>query len=157
MVNPKISVDDANGTISVTCPRCRSEIDTKQLRNDTCGKTMDLECGYCLYRFKLNLECRKNFRKKTNLEGICSGEHFEYSIVVETLSYKGIGFRLPDASQISIGDTVSVEFLLDDELQSRIRSEVNVKRKLENDVGCEFVRFQGESEEKLDIYLMSDF
>ena len=154
---PKIRVR-YNDTAVISCPHCSCQ-KTMPVGSYRGSKTRVIIKCVCKNVFTVNLEFRKNVRKKTNL----SGEFINHSqnnirgdIVVRDLSMSGLRFVSMDIDKFMNGDEMTVLFKLDIADRATIKKEVIVRNIHENAVGCEFEKFiQYAPEGTLQFYLMS--
>jgi c-di-GMP-binding flagellar brake protein YcgR len=97
----------------------------------------------CGHHYPVTLERRKYFRKSVNLNGsffeTVNGRPVDRGqMAVLDLSRTGMRIRLRERRPVQIGDTLLVEFQLDDRQQSLIRRESIVRRIDGADLGTEF-------------------
>ena len=147
-----------NDTAVISCPLC-SRPKTIPVGSYRRRKTrVKIKCG-CKNIFTVNLEFRKNVRKKTNLSGGFtnhSQNNIRGDIVVRDLSMSGFKFVSMDIDKFMNGDETTVSFKLDNADRATIKKNVIVRFITENSVGCEF----GESSDyapggPLGFYVMS--
>ncbi len=98
-------------------------------------------CGHC---YPVSLERRRYFRKAVNLNGsFCrtvNGRQVERgAMAVRDLSRTGLRMRLTHYPPLQVGDTLVVEFHLDDRQHSLIRKEGIVRRIDGRELGTEFI------------------
>ena len=147
-----------NDTAVISCPHCSGQ-KTMPVGSYRGSKTrVKIKCE-CKNIFTVNLEFRKNVRKKTNLSGEFtnhSQNNIRGDIVVRDLSMSGLKFVSMDIDKFMNGDEMTVLFKLDIADGATIKKQAIVRNIHENAVGCEFKKFiQYAPEGTLEFYLMS--
>jgi hypothetical protein len=75
-------------------------------------------------------------------------------MVIQDLSFTGIGFRTRHSHNLQVGDLIELRFILDDQRKSEVCKKATVRRTRDKFVGAEF--YDGKAYEKeLGFYLMS--
>ena len=149
-----VSSDD---TAVISCPHCGRQ-KTVPVGSYKGKARVKIKCG-CKNVFAVNLEFRRNVRKKTSLSGKFtnhSQKNIRGDIVVKNLSMSGLNFVSMDIDKFMNGDETTVSFKLDNADRATIKKNVIVRFITENSVGCEF----GESSDyapggPLGFYVMS--
>jgi len=130
----KIYVNDDN-TATFVCPKCQKtgiKDLTKYLQHKSTPR-VKARCA-CGHSYEVFLEKRKKFRKETDLLG--SYKHtpdnsnlpgHTGSMTVKDISFSGIRIKLQMMPRFKVGDTLYVEFRLDDAKRSQIKKKVIVK------------------------------
>ena len=126
--------------------------------------TINCKCGAT---FGVNLDYRKNYRKKVSIGGYYSTEAINIgsdesgsvptvpvNCRIQNISMGGIGFTALDQVRARVGDTLIVKFTLDKEPPEIIEKEVLVKTIRDNYMGCEFIEESGFTDRTLGFYLM---
>lgn len=130
----KIYINDDN-TATFACPKCqRTGIkDLTEYLQRKKSPRLKARCG-CGHSYEIFLEKRKKFRKQTDLLG-----SYKYipdnsntpghtgSMSVKDISFSGIRVKLQMMPRFKVGDTLYVEFRLDDAKRSQIKKKVIVK------------------------------
>ncbi len=130
----KIYVNEDN-TATFICPECQKTVVKNLTRyiqqKKACRLKARCSCGHAYTVF---LEKRKKFRKQANLPGtyrfstLNSGTEEQIgSMAVKNISYTGLRIKLQVMPQFKVGDTLFVEFRLDDANRSQIKKKVVVK------------------------------
>lgn len=129
---------------TLACPECdRSRtFDVTPYLKVSKAVTIKVKCP-CGNRFPVQLERRRHFRKSVHFEGTFSrtaqGRDVDRGrVAVLDLSRTGVKLRLNDNSSLGVGDTILLEFELDDSKRSRIRKESIIRRIDGFDLGAEF-------------------
>ncbi|GBE13946.1 PilZ domain protein [bacterium BMS3Bbin14] len=129
METVKIFVRPDN-TVTIVCPSC------SLVKNASVGAYKDkchnikVRCP-CGTQFMVHLDFRRYFRKPTDLPGF-------YKIVkppgmgcgdinIKDISLGGIGFTVSGKNRIEVGQTLSLDFTLDDKKKTRLKKEVAVQ------------------------------
>ncbi|MBC2715340.1 MAG: PilZ domain-containing protein [Desulfobacteraceae bacterium] len=130
----KIYVNDDN-TATFECPKCHKTGIKDLTKYFQQKKTTRLKakCA-CGYSYGVFLEKRKKFRKQANLPGTYkfsanNSDTQEYigSMTVKDISYTGLRIKIQMMPRFKVGDTLYVEFRLDDTNRSQIKKKVLVK------------------------------
>jgi len=130
----KIYVNDDNKATFV-CPKCKNTSVkdlTRYLRQKKPAR-LKARCG-CGHSYEVFLEKRKKFRKQADLQGSYkfsainsdTQKHIG-SMTVKDISYSGLRIKLQVMPRFKVGDTLIVEFRLDDANRSQIKKKVVVK------------------------------
>lgn len=129
-----IYINDDN-TATFVCPKCRKTgvKDLTEYLQRKKSNRLKARCG-CGHSYEVFLEKRKKFRKQTDLIG-----SYQYipensntpdhtgSMSVKNLSFSGLRIKLQMMPRFKVGDTLFVEFRLDDTNRSQIKKKVFVK------------------------------
>ena len=144
-------------TAAITCNNCfrQKVIPVSSYK----GRKSQIKIKCCCKNvFKVDLEFRKKFRKKTNLYGKFINHYRKKSgdIIVKDLSLDGMEFNTKDIYKFKNGDKIEVSFFLDNTERTTINKEVIVRGVRKNSIGGEFVKLkQPAIESVLGFYLMS--
>jgi len=130
----KIYVNDDNMATFV-CPKCQKTVIkdlTKYIQRKSTPR-VKARCG-CGHSYEVFLEKRKKFRKHTDLLGSykrtpdnSTPQGHTGSMAVRDISFSGIRIKLQMMPRFKVGDTLYVEFRLDDAKRSVIKKKVIVK------------------------------
>jgi hypothetical protein len=151
-----VHVDETNSTM-LYCPFCgltkRASVEKiKNIRHNFIAGCK------CANRFKVQLNFRRHYRKKTVQAGkfmaISPNESVWKSMYICDLSMTGVGFKFSNAVTINRDNILRVNFDLDDGLWTCIDKEVFVKFVGDKFLGCEFLDL-GFEEKELGFYLVS--
>ncbi len=139
---------------TIVCPVCQTTktISVTQFRNNQ--HVLKVKCK-CQNNFKVQLEFRRHFRKKTGLPGtfdINSPGTGGGLVTVTNLSLSGACFEVRGVHDIKIGQHGSINFTLDNRKQSVFYKSVTVRSVRGNSIGCEFSDTQA-FEKELGFYL----
>lgn len=145
----KIYVNEDN-TGTFVCPKCQ-KTKVKDLSRYMQNKTavrLKARCS-CGHSYGVFLEKRKKFRKPANLPGnyrSCAidadPQDTAGTLTVKDLSYSGLRIQLEVPPRFGVGDSLYVEFRLDDTHRSRVRKKVIVKNIEGLSVGLSFASLQ---------------
>ena len=145
----KIYVSEDN-TGTFICPKCQKTC-VRDLSKYMTGKTnvrLKAKCA-CGHSYVVFLEKRKKFRKSAQLPGkfktSAGGDgspDTAGTLTVKDLSYSGMRVELGVPPKFAVGDSLYVEFQLDDARRSQIRKKVIVKNIEGRDVGLAFASLQ---------------
>lgn len=139
----KAYVDEQTQTVFL-CPHCGFErrFDASPFKNKKKTLTVKCKCGNST---EMEIEFRKQFRKKVELFGSCiiKKTQKKCEIIVKDLSFKGIGFEFLHIykkymADIEIGDLIEVDFKLDNKKEDQISKRCVVRLKLPSHIGAEF-------------------
>jgi len=159
MDTQKIFIGDKSHAV-IRCSNCgkTKTVDVESIRH--IRKPIRVKCG-CACVFNVVLEERKYYRKATTLSGVCSkgGQSGSpFPITVENVSRSGVGFVV-DAKGVAVNgikenDTLNIEFRLDNNARTLIRSKITVRFIRNNYVGAEFCCLDEHAKKELGFYLM---
>lgn len=128
---------------TLTCPKCaKSKLAdvSKFMLIDTKAR-LKCKCS-CGHQFTVLLERRRSQRKNVSLPGWLRYKGNKYKIKINDISKHGIRIQLFEGHFLKPGITITVEFTIDDPMNSVVTRDVRVKRELgKNEVGCEFLTF----------------
>ena len=165
----KIQVTIHNGKKDKTfmhCPRCgvSKKISTSSYRLINQAAGIELKCAACGHKYKVLINYRKFYRKKTNLKGIYTiatadiDRRFDFSttsvVTVGNISRTGIGFKMKNSINVEIDNVLKVRFILDDKEKSIVEKKAIVKRVDKGFIGAEFTRAIDYRDRELAFYLM---
>ncbi|MFZ7128265.1 MAG: PilZ domain-containing protein [Desulfobacterales bacterium] len=135
----------SDNTATFTCPGCKAirTVDVTQYKELTRAVKVKVKCP-CGVDYPVALERRRQFRKPVAFPGTwCLLDNGRRTIkgqmVVSDLSRTGLKIRLEEIYDLNVGDTLLVEFHLDDPKRSLIRKEVAVRKVDGHVVGTEFM------------------
>ena len=131
-----VSPDD---TAVISCPHCGRQ-KTVPVGSYKGKARVKIKCG-CKNVFAVNLEFRRNVRKKTNLLGKFtnhSQKNIRGDIAVQNLSMGGLNFVSMDIDKFMNGDEITVSFKLDNVDRTTIKKDAIVRFIHKNSAGCEF-------------------
>lgn len=149
----KAFVND-NGVTALACPVCGLVRPTSVSKFRNKRHVLSVKCK-CNESFKVHLEFRKHFRKKTDLVGL-------YSLLppaagggrvkIQNISRSGIGFSISGRHSIKVGNLAKLIFTLDNRNSTELDKQITIKSISENYIGCEFIENQA-FEKELGFYL----
>jgi len=132
----------ADNMATIVCPSC------KRIKNIAVGAFKDknhdikVRCP-CNTTFTIRLDFRAHYRKPTDLPGtyiiIKPPDMGGGAMRIKDISLGGIGFTISGESRISKGQTLCLEFILDDKKKTRLKKQVIVQSINNNFVGCRFI------------------
>ncbi len=157
MSSQKVFISGKSGAL-IVCQKCGQTKTISADPSDIRGKTAQIRCKNCGNSFKVVFETRSKYRKDTSLEGHFlrkgeGGEEFGH-MVVHDLSMGGMRLEPVGRAVFKVGDLLTVDFRLDDENKSKIRTGAVVKSIGESDIGIEFVNPDEHTRKTLGFYLM---
>lgn len=143
--------------VAVGCQECGR---VKKLKATHLGEIHHIarvKCS-CGARFHVFFEKRVSYRKMAHLEGRYAikpdPDAWLCLLVVENLSRTGIGFKTIGRYDINEGDTLSVQFTLDNADRTTIKSNVVVRSVNGQYIGAEFCSLDDHTKKELGFYLM---
>lgn len=155
----KVYITDANKATFI-CPQCEKSLTvdvTKYAQMDQTVKVKS-KCS-CGNTWTSILEKRKQYRKGVNLEGIykrfLDGKEADRGkMLVIDVSAGGVKIKLEVARDFKVGNTLDIEFKLDDNKQTLIKKTVIVRNGSGNYYGAAF-KDADSYDPVLGFYLMS--
>ena len=156
---PKVFISSDN-TATFVCPQCGNVTKTNVSKYAAIKQKVTVGCRCsCGNQFRVSLEKRRQYRKTTDLPGVflfrqTSGEMDKGNMRVVDISSTGLKLKLNVARQFQEGDTLTVEFHLDDKRRTLMEKEVIIRNVHQNYVGTEFIQSQVD-DPNLGFYLMS--
>jgi hypothetical protein len=126
--------------VTILCPQCGKVKKQGLATIPLTGKRLKIKCG-CGYAFSAMIDGRRHFRKEVNLPGkitSVNGISLPYKILIQNISHYGIKFSTPLKNPFKTGDTLQVEFVLDNAQHTEICRTVVVKNARDGLVGAEF-------------------
>ena len=126
------------------CPSCKSYVikDLSKVANVKTVIRIKCKCK-CGHVFQAMVERRQSFRKSVNLVGMClylddQGQANKQLIKILDVSITGLQFSVNDSPEFKVGDTVIVNFKLDDRERTEIQEKAIVLRIGSRTVGLKF-------------------
>lgn len=145
----KIPVTSDNKA-AFSCPQCSwaKSVDVTKYLHVEKEIRLKIRCK-CGHTYTVALDRRKFFRKGTDFYGTYVKVRFSGTVyqektgvvgqmTVTDLSRGGLRFQVKGKMNLASGDTVQMEFHLDDRNRSRIRKRGNVRSAADSSVGVEF-------------------
>ncbi len=126
------------------CPECSKATTVNVEKYAHMQKKVKVKCScVCGHHFTRDLEQRKLYRKKVNFPGKFTvqtkGRPMDKgTMVVQDISGTGLKLKLSVAHDLNIGDTMNVEFHLDDNRKTFMKKKVVVKNVYGPNVGVSF-------------------
>ena len=166
----KLPVMDLNvrkgNRVILSCPSCLLVRDVSVDKYAGQRHFLKVNCP-CGTAYGVNLNFRKNYRKKVTIGGyytIADEEKDDihtssFSTVpincrIKNISLGGLGFTALNQVLFQVGDKVKVKFTLDKEPPEIIERNVIVRGIHDNHIGCEFIEETGFSDKTLGFYLL---
>jgi len=140
------------------CLKCGRSKTADVSRYKKSKKSVRIKCTCpCGYAYSVILERRKNFRKKVAFPGTYRTRTGDRSgeMIVTDLSRSGVKIELSSDTGVQVGDTLLLEFNLDDASQSKISREVVVRSIDARRAGVEFL--SEDHYDRLGSYLLYSF
>jgi hypothetical protein len=138
----------------ITCPQCQKR--QKKALASFLGVATQLrvQCG-CGARFRILLELRNYYRKRTQLTGtyIQLASQLSGQIMIVNLSFTGLSFTTTVPHPLQVGDLIELHFRLDDPQQSVLCKKAVVKHVHGTTVGAAFDQLNA-YEKAIGFYLM---
>jgi predicted RNA-binding Zn-ribbon protein involved in translation (DUF1610 family) len=158
-VQQKVFISNTN-TATFVCPQCGNVTTADVSKYATIDKQVTVKCRCkCGHNFDVSLEKRRQYRKATDLPGMYyyrmqNGDIDKGIMRVVDISSKGLKLKLNVERRFAIGESLRVEFHLDDKRRTFIDKEVIVRNVKKNYVGTSFAPTEGD-DPNLGFYLMS--
>lgn len=143
----------ANNEATIVCDSCGEWKTANVARYVNLNRPVKIKCS-CKAVFSVTFEKREFYRKQVDLYGTCSMHGMgEGPIFIKDISRGGLGFEI-NRGTIEKGDTLSVEFVLDDKAKSTISEDVIVRNVKDRFIGVEFVNPCERTKKLLGFYLL---
>jgi hypothetical protein len=141
---------------AVTCHQCgkpnRIDTTTTKLKQPI---QIECQCGNC---FSIQLEQREYYRKEVKLTGkyqrLLPENQEEGKLIIEDISYTGIGCRTVKKHNLKEEDVLQVEFTLDDVHNSQVAESGIVKDIRDRYLGIKFQDLTQHSRKAIGFYLL---
>ena len=144
---------NGNDQATIICDSCGKWKTANVARYVNLNKPVKIRCS-CKAVFSVTFEKRKFYRKRVRLHGTCFMDgRREEPIFIEDISAGGLGFRM-NKGAVEKGDTLSVEFTLDDNARSTLCEDVIVRTVKDRLVGAAFAGLSEHSKKVLGFYLL---
>jgi predicted RNA-binding Zn-ribbon protein involved in translation (DUF1610 family) len=140
----KVYVNEKN-RVTIICPQCGNvKIENAlQYRSEEENRNIDISCSKCDAHFTVFIDFRRYYRKKVELHGLIYNLNEKFcNITIENISRNGVGFTLEDVFTLELGETIDVQFSLDDKDKTFIRKRAMIRYFRDNFIGAEFVELQ---------------
>ena len=140
------------------CPKCEQlkTVDVRKFVYSNRNIKINCKCS-CGHQWTSVLERRKQLRKMVNLPGTCDftrgNRVFQSRLKVMDLSARGIKFKLDIDRKPLVGDSLNLEFHLDDENRTLVKTKAKVRFVKGETIGTTFGAADGIGPE-LGFYLM---
>ena len=147
------------GESSAICPQCGkvSKVDTNEVQ---LNQVVEIKCS-CQNTFQVQFEKREYYRKDVKLTGtfetVFPEDTMKGKLIIEDLSYTGIGCRSVAKHYLEIDDVVSLDFTLDDAHNSQITENGIVRTVRDRYLGIEFQDLSQHSRKLIGFYLLPVF
>lgn len=141
----KIYINEDNTAVFI-CPECQKTCikDVSKYASQNTIPRLKAKCT-CGHSYEVFLEKRKKFRKAADLPGTykcvpedTSTQEHTGTMSVKDISYTGLRIKLQLMPRFKVGDSLWVEFRLDDANQSHIKKKVIVKNMKGLSAGLEY-------------------
>jgi hypothetical protein len=157
MSTQKIFISNKSQAVLV-CQQCGATKTVNVEVNSVRGKPVRVNCKSCGHSFEVVFDTRSRYRKGTALKGHYYGkaqvEDQSGHLVISDLSLGGLKFQPKGKTTFTVGDSLTVEFTLDDPHKTSIRTEAVIKSVMDQDIGVEFAALDEHTRKVLGFYLM---
>jgi len=144
---------NGNNEATIVCHSCGKWRRANVARYLGLNKPVKIKCS-CEAVFSVTFEKRRFYRKEVNLYGTYSMHGMdEEEVFIKDISRGGLGFMI-NRGTVEKGDTLSVEFVLDDKARSTISENVIVRSVRDGFIGVEFVNPCERTKKVLGFYLL---
>jgi hypothetical protein len=139
---------------TVTCPHCDKSKRLNFAKQKPSHEPLKVKCA-CGNSFKIIIELRSYYRKRTRLHGhyATPDSNKSGSIIIEDLSFTGLGFRTRLPHSLQLGEVIALRFVLDNKAQSEVQKKAIVRRIQGYFIGAQFCDLQA-FDKQLGYYLM---
>jgi PilZ domain-containing protein len=140
----KVFVTESNMAV-FECPQCNKakNVDVSRYKDIRQVVRIKVKCP-CGHSYRVVLERRKHYRKDVNFPGTYTYVLPDYredkgGITVKDLSRSGVKIKLNVKKDFKIGDSLSLEFNINDKQRSLIKKEAVIKKISDLYLGVEFI------------------
>ena len=147
------------GVCSIICHHCAktNRIDTNSVK---LNKPLEIKCT-CRKKFFVQLEQREYYRKAVKLTGIFEkispGNTQKVNVIIEDISYTGLGCRTLTKHYLEKNDIIKLNFSLDDAHNSEITEKGIVREIRDRYLGIEFQELSQYNRKLIGFYLLPMF
>lgn len=147
------------GVCSIICHHCAktNRIDTNSVK---LNKPLEIKCT-CRKKFFVQLEQREYYRKAVKLTGIFEkispGNTQKVNVIIEDISYTGLGCRTLTKNYLEKNDIIKLNFSLDDVHNSEITEKGIVREIRDRYLGIEFQELSQHNRKLIGFYLLPMF
>jgi len=146
----KIYVDN-DGIVNFTCPQCGITKKESAYIYRSHPEPVTIGCT-CQNVYVVQIEFRRDYRKRTNLSGSYATTKREI-MTVKNLSMGGSGFEAKLDHGLIHADSIMVEFRLDNNQRSLIKKNATICGIKGNYISCKFFNPPGSLDPDLGFYL----
>lgn len=144
----------ANDTVTIVCTACNMPKNAAvgAFRNKSHDLKVRCPCGNV---FMVHLDFRQHYRKLTDLPGTfrsINPSGMGGDMKVKDVSISGVGITISSVHTLEKGNTLILDFTLDDKKKTKLTKEVVVQSVEGKMIGCRFVERQAYNKE-LGFYL----
>ncbi len=131
-----------DNTATIICPACNvvKQVSVEAYRHK--NHSLKISCK-CNTKFTVDLDFRTHYRKQTNLPGtyrvINPSGSGNGDIQICNISQSGIGFTVSDLHEMKKGQTLQLEFRLNDKNQTKLVKQARIHSIENNYIGCQFI------------------
>lgn len=158
MADPIKVFANADDMATFQCLKCGKSKTADVSRYKKTEKSVLVKCSCpCGHTYTVLLERRKNFRKNVAFPGTYTSKTGDQKgeMIVTDLSRSGVRVKLNSETGVQVGDTLIIEFNLDDTNRSFISREVVVRSIHDQLLGTEFL--STDHYDRLGSYLLYSF
>lgn len=131
-----------DNSATIICPACNAARSASVGRYRHAKHSLKIRCQ-CNAVFKVQLDFRRFYRKQTSLSGT-------YKVInppgggggiihIRNISHNGLGFLVSGIHHMQVGQTIQLEFRLNDKHQSRLNKQAKIRLIDKNYIGCQFI------------------
>ncbi len=140
--------------VLIACPKCDFSkfISVTQFRQHKYLIKIKCKCGHS---FRMHIEYRRHFRKKTRIEGqynLNGALTDSWRVTIVDISLGGACLELSGANGVKVGEQGTLRFVLDDQKDTSLIKPVIIKSVSNNRIGCQFSE-EKDFEKALGFYL----
>lgn len=144
-----------DNTATIICPACNAVTQTSVARYRNKKHAIKIRCK-CNTVFKVELDFRRHYRMQISLPGT-------YRVIdppgggggvihIKNISRNGLGFTVSGIHHMKPGQTIRLEFILNDNNQTKLIKEAEIRLIEKNYIGCRFLN-EDRLEKALGFYL----
>jgi hypothetical protein len=143
-------------TINLLCTKCGNSRQFSVGKFSANDNKYRIQCR-CGHSFKIMLDRRKYYRKKTDLRGTYIVDKFARDEIIDIIDLSTIGLCLVrrDNRELDLGQIISISFMLENAERDEIKCKATIRQIMDDKVGVEFLDLTPGMQKTLTFYLFN--